>query len=121
MKPTIELWESVGLGLIVEMPSGVLYSNQTGGFSCLHPSAEGVFLPLGNDHSFWELISPGARPVGLFRGTEASRRRRCSWARRGRRRLHRRCLGPGPSCQFKLFRDLGLYPRNAILTWGNSD
>ena len=58
MKPTIELWESVGLGLIVEMPSGVLYSNQTGGFSCLHPAIEGVFLPLRNDHSFWKLISP---------------------------------------------------------------
>jgi hypothetical protein len=60
MKPTIELWESVGLGLIVEMPSGVLYSNQTGGFSCLHPSTEGVFLPIRNDHSFWELLSPEA-------------------------------------------------------------
>ena len=31
MKPTIDLHESVGLGLIVELPTGVIYSNQTGG------------------------------------------------------------------------------------------
>lgn len=30
MKPTIDLGESVGLGLIVALPTGVIYSNQTG-------------------------------------------------------------------------------------------
>ena len=44
--PNIQLWEGVGLGLIIEYPSGVLYSNQTGGTTCLHPQAEGVFVPL---------------------------------------------------------------------------
>ncbi|MHA7631633.1 DUF6210 family protein [Corallococcus sp. M7] len=33
--PATDLW-----------PTGVLYSNQTGGSTCLHPQAEGAFLPL---------------------------------------------------------------------------
>ena len=49
MKGRARLWESVGLGLIVEWPSGVIFSNQTGGTSCLQPEIEGVFVPLGND------------------------------------------------------------------------
>jgi hypothetical protein len=44
----IELWEAIGLGLIVECPTGIIYSNQTGGTSCLHPEVEGVFVPLRN-------------------------------------------------------------------------
>ena len=42
--------ESLGTGLIIEFPSGVLYSNQTGGTSCLHPQIEGVFVPLRNEY-----------------------------------------------------------------------
>ena len=68
MKPMIKLWESVGLGLIIEMPTGILYSNQTGGFSCLQPSLEGTFLPLRNDHSFWELMSPERELREYFEG-----------------------------------------------------
>lgn len=49
MSRIIELWESVGLGLIIEYPSGIIYSNQTGGTSTLHPELEGVFVPLRND------------------------------------------------------------------------
>ena len=45
-KPIIRLYASWGLGLIIEYPSGVMYSNQVGGFSCLHPELEGVFIPL---------------------------------------------------------------------------
>ena len=45
-KPTIELWEFSGVGVIIARPSGVAYSNQTGGTSCLHPEMEGVFAPL---------------------------------------------------------------------------
>ena len=47
--PKIQLLEGVGLGLIIAYPSGVIYSNQTGGTACLHPELEGVFIPLGND------------------------------------------------------------------------
>ncbi|WP_368738034.1 DUF6210 family protein [Myxococcus sp. AM009] len=42
----IQLYDSAGLGLILLWPTGVLYSNQTGGNSCLHPQAEGAYLPL---------------------------------------------------------------------------
>jgi hypothetical protein len=149
MKPTIELWESVGLGLIVELPSGVLYSNQTGGFSCLHPSTEGVFLPIRNDHSFWELLSPARDLLAYFEGPK----HRGAGATRGldgddadfvdrvlagvrlagivqidRDRLAesheawvRVLLTGEESGAAKLFHDLGPYPRNAVLTWGNSD
>ncbi|SRR6266446_6846614 len=45
-KPIIRLCDSGGLGLIVLFPSGVVYTNQTGGTCCLQPTEEGVFLPL---------------------------------------------------------------------------
>ena len=56
----IELWEHVGLGLILEWPSGVMITNQTGGTSCLAPEIEGVFIPLRNDCTEKErvLVSP---------------------------------------------------------------
>lgn len=49
IKPTIRLWDSKGLGLIILMPSGVNYTNQVGGHCCLQPQAEGVFIPLLNE------------------------------------------------------------------------
>lgn len=43
----VELW---GLDLqpvlIVEWPSGVVFSNQVGGVGCIHPSLEGILVPL---------------------------------------------------------------------------
>ncbi|WP_316806523.1 DUF6210 family protein [Pedobacter agri] len=51
MRPKIELWDTVGLGLIIEYPSGIFFSNQTGGTSCQHPSIEGIYVPLHNDYS----------------------------------------------------------------------
>ena len=58
--PTIEIWDSIGLGLIIQYPTGVLVSNQTGGTACLHPSEEGIYLPLRNDYELntYRLISP---------------------------------------------------------------
>lgn len=47
--PCVSLYESVGTGVIIEHPTGVTYSNQAGGTSCLHPSIEGAFVPFGND------------------------------------------------------------------------
>ena len=32
--------------LIIEFPSGILWSNQTWGVMCNHPEVEGVFVPL---------------------------------------------------------------------------
>lgn len=47
-KPHIKLFMHEGdlLGLIVLMPSGVIFSNQTGGTMCAHPDAEGIYVPL---------------------------------------------------------------------------
>jgi hypothetical protein len=45
-KPIIRLWQLTGLGLIIAHPSGVIYSNQTGGYACDHRELEGVFVPL---------------------------------------------------------------------------
>lgn len=45
-KPIVRLFDSGGLGLIVLFPSGVVYTNQTGGYSCMTPTEEGIFVPL---------------------------------------------------------------------------
>lgn len=47
-KPRIELWNYSGLGLILLHETGVRYSNQTGGYACLHPEVEGAFVPLSD-------------------------------------------------------------------------
>ncbi|HSJ76323.1 MAG TPA: DUF6210 family protein [Gemmatimonadales bacterium] len=80
MKPVLEVWEGVGLGLIIEWPSGVLFSNQTGGTSTLHPELEGVFLPIRNDceREGNRLLSPEDELLDYFegpkhRGTGATR------------------------------------------------
>lgn len=49
-KPFVELYDFDGLGLIVLFPSGVIYTNQVGGYACLHPEAEGIFVPLSVRH-----------------------------------------------------------------------
>lgn len=45
-KPIIRLWQSKGIGLVLLFASGVRYSNQTGGHTCLHPEVEGAYVPL---------------------------------------------------------------------------
>lgn len=47
-KSVINLYQFEGIGLIVSHPTGVLYSNQTGGYACLSPKLEGAFVPLTN-------------------------------------------------------------------------
>lgn len=45
----VELWGlSNFLGAIVPAPTGVVWTNQTGGTSCQHPEVEGYYLPLPN-------------------------------------------------------------------------
>ena len=60
LKPVIRLYDAIGLGVIINYPTGVLISNQTGGTACLHPSIEGIYLPLCNDYytETLKLISP---------------------------------------------------------------
>jgi hypothetical protein len=49
-KPIIDLFKFDSLGLIILFPSGVIYTNQVGGYACLHPEIEGIFLPLSIGH-----------------------------------------------------------------------
>ena len=45
-KPVVRLWQLNGIGVIIAHPTGVLYTNQVGGYACDHPSMEGAFVPL---------------------------------------------------------------------------
>ena len=45
------------IGLIVKAPTNVIYSNQTGGFSCRHPEVEGFFVPLRTPFGLRELYA----------------------------------------------------------------
>lgn len=47
-KPVILLYDLNGIGLIIPWPSGVVYQNQVGGYSCQQMQEEGVFVPLEN-------------------------------------------------------------------------
>lgn len=70
-KPIIKLWEAMGLGLIIEYPSGIIYSNQTGGTACLHPEFEGVYFPIANDlDNNYKLISPSIDLYEYFTGSK---------------------------------------------------
>jgi len=89
-KPVVELWEAVGLGVIIDYPSGVLYSNQTGGFSCLHPVTEGIYVPVRNDTlETGELIGPERDLQKFFEGAEVFGRWCDLWPRQRGRRFNR--------------------------------
>ena len=66
----IELLELAGLGVIIACKSGVVYTNQTGGTSCLSPEIEGAFVPLRNDTALgdYRLISPANDLFEYFSG-----------------------------------------------------
>lgn len=68
--PTIEVWDTVGLGLIIRYPTGILISNQTGGYACLHPAIEGIYLPLSNDYmeTTKQFLSPEIELMEYFIG-----------------------------------------------------
>jgi hypothetical protein len=50
--PTVDLatLELKDLGLIIQSKTGVIFTNQVGGLGCLHPEAQGVFIPLSVGH-----------------------------------------------------------------------
>ena len=70
IKPKIELWDTVGTGIIIPFKSGVLVSNQTGGHSCLQPEVEGVYVPIGNDYGAggYRFISADIKLNAYFEG-----------------------------------------------------
>ena len=48
--PIVDLsCDAAGLGLLIPCKSGVEYTTQTGGTSCLHPGLEGIYIPLANE------------------------------------------------------------------------
>lgn len=51
----VTLHDFPDLGLIVKAATGVIYSNQTGGFECLHAEAEGFFVPIRTHFGMREL------------------------------------------------------------------
>ena len=71
-KPILKLWDTVGLGIIIEYPTGVMITNQTGGISCLHPKCEGIYLPLANDYNdkTKEFLSPEIELSNYFKGSK---------------------------------------------------
>jgi hypothetical protein len=148
--PRIRLWEHVGLGLIVSWPTGIVFTNQTMGNSCLHPEIEGVFVPLRNDCTIPErvLISPEKELWDYFIGPR--------WERSGAAQglqdvdadfidslLKKNRLFPTISVDwsrlkdsheawvfvtisgdepgdFPIFSRLAPYPRTRVMTWNNS-
>lgn len=56
-QPVISLYGLGGLALIIECPSGVLYTNQTGGVFCMQPKTEGVLVPLGDESHVEESLA----------------------------------------------------------------
>jgi hypothetical protein len=62
-KPTIHLYDSCGIGIIIQFPSGVFYSNQTGGLTTKQSIEEGVFVPL-----FSEAIDQEKLLIDYFTG-----------------------------------------------------
>lgn len=146
MKPKVLLYNHDGLGLIIDFPSGVIYSNQAGGHACLQPEMEGIFAPLSNDA--WP-ISPTDELVPYFTGdkyrgsgaTSGIDEEDAAFIERILRKhrpnddikvdrtklresyeawIHVEVLdnGSGSNEEFPGF---GPYPRSAVLTWPNSD
>ena len=71
-KPKIQIYDSVGTGLIIAWESGIKVSNQTGGTACLHPEMEGVFVPLRNGYTkeSAKFMSPELELTKHFRGAK---------------------------------------------------
>jgi hypothetical protein len=141
--PKIRLWDGAGLGVIISSPTGVLYSNQTGGFSCLHPELEGAYIPLNTDageklYTYFE--GPKHRGTGATDGLDAedaafiemllAERHLSAFIALDRSRLkesHEAWVWAlvtgdgGDGVQTALFAGFGPYPRVAVLTWENTD
>ncbi len=149
--PRVRLYDLAGTGVIIEHPTGIIYSNQAGGYSCLQPFLEGAFVPIRNDVSLeGEFISPerdlreyfigpkhggcGA-PHGLdledadFIDRALTKARLDSWLKVDRQRLKESCeawvfltvLGDEDLGGSSICKGFGPYPKRGVLTWTNSD
>jgi hypothetical protein len=55
-KKIVSLYNSLGVQLIFKINSGVIYTNQTGGYACCQSFEEGVLLPFNSDDVHKESI-----------------------------------------------------------------
>jgi hypothetical protein len=139
------LYEFVGTGLIIKAKTGIVWTNQAGGVSCLQPECEGLFVPYGNDLSFdgklislestlfevfqkadeqtWvqlferALASYAAAHWAPFREIELDRSRLRDSVEAWVHVIYR----PTPESYPPLVEGLGEPPFEAVLTWSNSD
>jgi hypothetical protein len=149
--PLVRLYDSLGLGLIILAPTGVRYSNQVGGHSCLQPAVEGLFVPLRNDLGLAPVTLLGPEPelTAYFTGSKHGGSGATSGLDRSDADVITRILANhrldtvlqvaidrlADSCEAwvhvrvladdlepsPVFSGFGPYPRAGILTWGNSD
>lgn len=67
--PLIEIPDDLGLCLVVELPVGCSYYNQTGGYSCRQAWAEGLLVPLPpHDGVTEQALDQIFGPDGKYRG-----------------------------------------------------
>lgn len=134
MRAVIKLYDA-GLGLIISYPTGVTYSNQTGGTFCLQPELEGAFIPLDAPDAEAALeawFTTGGGEVIRLPTSDADRIDEI---------LRESQLAPGITVdrdrlaesseawiyvslhetEHAMFRGFAPYPRSAVLTWQNSD
>lgn len=142
----VELHSTVGTSLILCFPTGIAYTNQAGGTSCLQPIAEGVLISFENDwdlegnflsleidlYNYFQQVWQGTGATSGLTIRDADsidellrNRQLINWFHVDRDLLqssmeawvHVSVLGDHPFyCH-----GFGPYPRNAILTWANSD
>ncbi|MDC3957625.1 hypothetical protein KEG38_27450 [Polyangium jinanense] len=140
MAALIRLYEA-GLGVIIQHPSGVLYTNQTCGTCCDHPEVEGVFVPFDAEESWLRLNAhfEGSkyRGTGAMHGIDEEDATFIeSILRDGRigvplvvdrsrlKDSHEawvQVLIEGEVEPFPTASGFGPYPRRGVLTWPNSD
>lgn len=70
MKRIVNLWDQVGIGLIIKCATGVVYSNQACGHCCLRPEQEGAFVPIGDEIAMpsGDLLSKERELLAYFEG-----------------------------------------------------
>lgn len=147
----MQLWDHVGLGLIVSWPTGVMFTNQTGGTSCLAPEIEGIFVPLRNyctekervlispENALWDYFTgPKHRGTGATSGLDDHD---CDFIdnilkkadlfptirvdRSRQKQSHEAwvyvTISGDEPCDPPIYEGFRPYPRQGILTWQNSD
>ena len=149
MKPVVWLWNCPGVSLVLNAPTGVLYSNQTCGNCCMQPTVEGILIPLGpefmdaqglsfdpEDVLFSYFTGPKYSGSGAMTGIDSDdadfidalfvRARISRFLKVDRHRLadsHEAwvCVEVLEDAGEGVFTGAGPFPRPAIISWCNSD